>query len=75
MNKMGAFSKNSCWSTFIGQQLLLTSFLFIHIDRCTVGESDAIGFIQGFQVNLVETDARLDGHDSTEYFAVLARIE
>ena len=34
-----------------------------------------ISLIEGFQVNLVVADARLDGHDSTQEFAVPARIE
>ena len=51
------------------------SFLLIHINRCTVREDDAISAVEGFQVYLIETDARLDGYDRSQQFAVPARIE
>ena len=40
-------------------------FLFlININRGTLGEGDAIGGIEGFQMDLVIADAQLDRHDS-----------
>ena len=40
-----------------------------------MGKCDAIGAIEGFQVYPVVADAQPHGHDSTQEFTVLARIE
>jgi len=40
-----------------------------------MGESDAIGFIDGFQVDLGLPDAELDGYKSAEEVAALGGIE
>ena len=54
---------------------VLFSFLLIHVNRCTVREDDAISAVEGFQVYLIETDARLDGDDRSQQFTMLAWIE
>ena len=38
-------------------------------------ECDAVGSVKGFQVNLVEADARLDGNDSSQQLTMLTRIK
>ena len=48
---------------------------FININRGTLGEGDAIGGIEGFQMDLVIADAQLDRHDSPQQLSVLVRIE
>ena len=50
-------------------------FLLAFIYRCTRREGDAIRLVQRFQVYLVEADAQPYGHDGTQQFAVLQRIE
>ena len=50
------------------------SFL-IHIHRRAFRESNAVGFIEGFQIDFPIADARLHGYDSSQEFTVLARKE
>ena len=51
-------------------------FLFlVNINRCTFREGDAIGRVEGFQIDSPITDARLHGHDSTQELSMLARKE
>ena len=50
--------------------------LFPHIHRCTLRESDAISLVEGTQVHLfIIADAQPYGHDSSQQFPMLARIE
>ena len=51
------------------------SFLLIHINRCTIRKDDAIGGIEGLEIDFAHTDAEADGNDGTQQFAVPARIE
>ena len=51
-------------------------FLFlVDINRCTFREGDAIGRVEGFQIDSPITDARLHGYDSTQELSMLARKE
>jgi len=54
---------------------VLVSGLLIHINRCALGERDAVGGVEGAQVDAVETDAEADGHNGAQELAVLARVE
>ena len=38
----------------------ITFFLLVDINRCTVRECDAIGAVEGFQIDSPITDARLE---------------
>ena len=40
-----------------------------------MGESLAVGAVEGFQIYLVEADACAYGHDGTQQFAMLTGIE
>ena len=51
------------------------SFLFTNIYRRAFWESDAVGGVEGAEVDAVEADACTDRHDSTEQFAMPTRIE
>ena len=54
-----------CKNVFHNSLILDIFLLFVHIQRCTLWEGDAIGSVEGFQVNLVIADACLDGYDSS----------
>ena len=54
--------------------MLNASFL-VNINRCTLGKDNAVSFVDCPQVNPVVADAQPHCHDSTQQFAVLARIE
>ena len=54
--------------------MLNASFL-VNINRCTLGKDNAVSFVDCPQVNPVVADAQPHGHDSTQEFTVLARIE
>ena len=45
---------------------LTRSLLFIYVDWRAFRESDAVCLIEGFQVNFVKADARLESYDSTD---------
>ena len=51
-------------------------FLFlVNINRCTFREGDAVGRVEGFQIDSPITDASLHGNDSTQEFTMFARKE
>ena len=68
-------SNRWCLASLESVQLDSCTFLFIDVNRCTLGECDAVGSIEGFEINPIEADASLHGDDRTEKFTVLARIE
>ena len=49
--------------------------LFVHIQRRTLRKRDAVGGVEGLQVNLVVADALPDRHHSPQEFTMLAGIE
>ena len=69
------FELQHCNAATLSFFILLSFLLFVYVDWRAFRESDAISFIEGFQVNFVEADARLDRYDSTEQFTVLTRIK
>jgi hypothetical protein len=54
---------------------LCISLLFIYVNRSTIGEYDAVGAVECFQINSPVADAELYGYYSSQDFAVPARIE
>ena len=50
-------------------------FLLIHIQRRALRKRDAVGTVEGFQVDLIVTDAQPDRHDCPQQLSVLTRIE
>ena len=49
--------------------------LLFDVDGRALRKGDAVGLIEGFQVNFPHPDAQLDGHEGAEELAALARIE
>ena len=63
--KIGIISESSKYfsqKVHTGSDPMCTSTFFIHIDRCTVGEGNAVGSIEGFQVNPAVTKSQPDFH-------------
>ena len=55
--------------------LLFLFTLFVDVYWCTLGERDAVSFVQRVEVDAVEADAEADGYDGAQKFAVLTRVE
>ena len=64
-SKIGIISESSKYfsqKVHTGSDPMCTSTFFIHIDRCTVGKGNAVGSIEGLQVNPAVTKSQPDFH-------------